>query len=456
MSLCFIGREKELAKLEEMYGRDRQSLTIVYGRRRVGKTFLLRKFAEGRDVLWFTAFEGNPSMLLNSFSATVSEYFTSDPGLLSFRDIKGTMEFIFRESLKKRICMVIDEYPYLAEAFPETSSILQMMIDENKDNGKLMLVLSGSSMHFMEHQVLGIKSPLYGRRDLNLRIKPFSYRETSLFCNGRARDDIYLIWAITGGVPLYIEKFLDYSNAEECIREEFFSENGYFSIEAENIFRMEFREPRNYYGVCRMIAMGNNKSSTISSKLGLTTSNVASILANLEDIDIIEQRFSMKPSPRKPIWKIRDPFLLFWFSFCFMVDPMHMESNLKKNLNSFLGRRFEDLCRNVMPVAFRDMQFEEIGSWWGRNPKTHSEEEIDIVSRTSDGTTVFSECKRTNEKAGMDVLEKLISRSELVESEPGRRLYALFSWNGFSDSLLNSGKARCFDSDDVIALSESM
>ncbi|MDY5931378.1 MAG: ATP-binding protein [Candidatus Ornithospirochaeta sp.] len=456
MSHLFIGREKELSKLDALYARERQSLTIVYGRRRIGKTCLLRKFAEGRDVLWFTAFEGNPSMLLSSFSAAVSEYFTADPWLLSFRDIKALLEFVFRESLKRRICMVIDEYPYLAEAFPESSSILQMLIDDNKNEGKLMLVLSGSSMHFMEHQVLGIRSPLYGRRDLSLKIAPFSYRETSLFCKGRDRDEVYLIWAITGGVPLYIEKFLDYSNAAECIREEFFSENGYFSIEAENIFRMEFREPRNYYGVCRMIAMGNNKSSAISSKLGLSTANAASILGNLEDIDIIEHRFSMKPSPRKPIWKIRDPFLMFWFSFCFMVDPMHMESNLKNNLNSFLGRRFEDMCRNAMPAAFSDMQFEEIGSWWGGNPRTHSEEEIDIVARTSDGITVFSECKRTNDKIGMDVLEKLISRSELVESDPERRIYALFSWNGFTDSVLASGKARCFDSDDVMALLLSM
>ena len=128
MSHLFIGRDKELSKLDAMYARERQSLTIVYGRRRIGKTCLLRKFSEGRDVLWFTAFEGNPSMLLSSFSATVSEYFTADPGLLSFRDIKALLEFVFRESLKRRICMVIDEYPYLAEAFPESSSILQMMM----------------------------------------------------------------------------------------------------------------------------------------------------------------------------------------------------------------------------------------------------------------------------------------------------------------------------------------
>ena len=448
MDMKFIGREKELAKLNALYSSEKGSLAIIYGRRRVGKTYLLRKFAENKNVLWFTAFEGNASMLLSSLNETISRFFyRGNSDSISFSNIKSAMDFIFREASAKHFAFIIDEYPYLAEAFPEVSSIIQMLLDVNKTEGKLMMILSGSSMHFMEHQVLGIESPLYGRRDISLKIKPFSIRETALMASDKyGMEDIYKIWAITGGVPLYIDLFMRYRSLSECIAEEFFSDDGYFTIEAENIFRMEFRDSRNYFGVCKMIATGCNKTTAIADKLGLSTANVSAILNNLAEIDIVEQKFSVKPASRRPIWKLKDPLLYFWLTFCYMINSNGMSSYFNANYPAFLGRRFEDLCTSLIPSIFPAESFSEIGSWWGGNPKTRKEEEIDIVAHSYSGYSVYCECKYTSGPIGNEVLNKLKERSYLVDSgSDNAKKYILFSKSGFTEGLKHAEDVKCID-----------
>ena len=444
----FIGREKELSKLNELYYSEKGSLAIIYGRRRVGKTFLLRKFAENKNTLWFTAFEGNASMLLTSLNEAISRFFyEGNSESLSFSNIKSVMDFIFREARRRHFAFIIDEYPYLAEVFPEVSSIIQMLLDTNKTDGKLMLILSGSSMHFMEHQVLGVESPLYGRRDMSLKIRPFSIRETAMMLSDKyGMEDIYKIWAITGGVPLYINIFMRYRSVLGCISEEFFSDDGYFTVEAENIFRMEFRDSRNYFGVCKMIAIGCNKTTVIADRLGLSTANVSAILNNLAEIDIVEQKISVKPASRRPIWKLKDPLLCFWFTFCYMINSTSKTIYLNANLPAFLGRRFEDLCTSLIPAIFPEDSFSEIGSWWGGNPKTKKEEEIDIVAHSYSGFSVYCECKYTGTPIGNEILNKLRERSFLVDSEPENiRKYILFSKSGFAEGLNKEADVKCID-----------
>ncbi|HPP68272.1 MAG TPA: ATP-binding protein, partial [Clostridiales bacterium] len=161
----FIGREKELQSLNQLYQTNQFQFPVIYGRRRVGKTALINEFVKGKDTIFFTGLETNAKQNLENFSKCVFTYtsgnFTSAP---VFQNFQEALEYVFVLSLNKRIILVIDEYPYVAKSYKGFASILQVLIDKYKDTSKLFLILCGSSMSFMEEQVLGYKSPLYGRR----------------------------------------------------------------------------------------------------------------------------------------------------------------------------------------------------------------------------------------------------------------------------------------------------
>lgn len=432
----FVGREKELSLLQDAYDIAGQNLTIVYGRRRIGKTVLLEHFFSGKDGIWFTAFDGNANLLLKSLCDVVNMAFPSEEGIpRRFDNLDDIFAFVFRKSEKKKFLFVIDEFPYLALQFPESASLLQMYLDKYKEKGNLKLILSGSSMHFMEHQVLGKESPLYGRRDLSIKLCPFGLRETKELLSSYSTDeDVFRIWAITGGIPLYLSLFNKYAALEDAVLNMFFSDNGYFANEVSNIFLMEFRSPQNYESVCTLLASGINKVSDISNKSGLSSSLVASILDTLLDLDIVEQEYSVTPRRRKPIWKIKDPLILFWYRFRypFSAYPSNrMLAYFKEHFTEFLGNSFEKLCLSIIPLLYPNTLITEIGRWWGNSPKTKSEEEIDIVARTTDSTIILGECKYTNKPIGNSILAKLKERATLVASDENIQ-YVLFSKSGFS------------------------
>lgn len=221
--------KKELEKLEKLYAAGKQKFVAVCGRRRIGKTVLLEEFMKGKEGIRFVAFRGSRELLYRSLLDMTNSFFAPDGPKYAFNDPDELFAFIFSKSLTSQFTFIIDEYAYLAEFFPEASSLLQKYIDMYKEKGKLVLVLCSSSRSFMETQVMGSSSPLYGRRDLSLRLGPFGITETRamlpLLSDSR---DIFKVWAITGGVPLYLSLFSSYINVDEAVRELFFEETGYF------------------------------------------------------------------------------------------------------------------------------------------------------------------------------------------------------------------------------------
>ncbi|WP_342769178.1 ATP-binding protein [Lactobacillus xujianguonis] len=198
----FIGRKDELASLNEHYQNNEFEFAVIYGRRRMGKTTLISKFVEDKDVICFTAMPENKKSILQRMSRAVAQF--EDPEINAapmYRDFDQLLDRVAALAKKQRLVFVIDEYPYLAESFPGFSSLLQAYIDRVFKKTQLFLILCGSSMSFMEKQVLGYQSPLYGRRTLQLKIEPFNFQEAQEMLPQFNKQDAFAMYAISGGIP---------------------------------------------------------------------------------------------------------------------------------------------------------------------------------------------------------------------------------------------------------------
>ena len=203
----FYCREDELRKLNKRYAGDKFECIVIYGRRRVGKTALINEFCKDKPTIFFSALNTTGKENLEALSKSIMSFERPDmESAPEFRSYDAALDELTVLSKEKRIVFVIDEYPYLAKAKPVISAMLQHIIDHKWTESKMYLILCGSSMSFMESQVLGKESPLYGRRTGQFKIEPLDYKETAVFHPNLSAEDNSLIYGITGGVPHYINK----------------------------------------------------------------------------------------------------------------------------------------------------------------------------------------------------------------------------------------------------------
>lgn len=195
----FIGRERELASLNNLYDSDKFEFAVLYGRRRVGKTALINHFIAGKRAIYFMGVESNAKQNLENFSASILELISGIQGTeTSFASFQAALDTVFQLSLHERIVLAIDEYPYVARASKSLASTLQLLIDKYKEKSKLMLILCGSSMSYMEDHVLAYKSPLYGRRTAQIKLQPFDFGETCRCFANYSAEEKALAYGIMG------------------------------------------------------------------------------------------------------------------------------------------------------------------------------------------------------------------------------------------------------------------
>ncbi len=451
----FVGRKKELAQLERCYKEEGQKLVAVYGRRRIGKTVLLEEFMKDKTGISFTAFRGNKELLFKSLCDIVNSFFVSSSPRYAFSDLNELFSFIFNMSVERKFIFIIDEFGYLKDEFPEVTSLLQYYVDFYKNKGKLLLILCSSSRSFMENEVFGSASPLYGRRDLSLKIKPFGISETKeMLPLLKSSSDIFKVWAITGGIPLYLSLFAPYSDVDEAVKTLFFNETGYFVNEVDLIMLTEATRSDKTSQVCTLIACGTNKLSVIADKTGSYPTLIKSVLENLEKLDIVEKELSVSPAKRKPIWKIKDPLIKFWYTFRYPLScytPETMMNYYKSNISSFLGSSFEALCTLALPCILEGKPIVEYGRWWGGNPATKKEEEIDIVVRTLDNELIACECKYHDTDIRNEVVYTLQRRTALITRDE-KVSYIVFTKNRTELDASSFPRTKFYSLEDVMLM----
>ena len=446
----FIGRERELNSLNKLYNSGKFEFVVIYGRRRVGKTALINHFIDDKQAIYFMGVESNAKQNLENFSRNIMEYTSGISAETSFLSFQSALETVFRLSQKERLILVIDEYPYVARASRSLASTLQMLIDRYKDNSKLMLILCGSSMSYMEDHVLAYKAPLYGRRTAQIKLNPFDFEEVCHYFQNFSSEQKAMAYGIVGGTPQYLLQINDRLTIEENVKNTYLDTMSSLYEEPMNLLKQEVREPAIYTAIITAIATGYSRMSEISTKVGEETNICSSYLKNLIALGIVQKEspYGEKAS-RKSIYSIDDNMFRFWYRFVPENASMIARGasdlvykRIEPYFSDYMGKVFEDICRQylwkLLISGNTPIEFTSLGRWWGNDPVHRCQAEIDIMGEQDKNTALFGECKWTNEKVDLGVLETLMERSNIFSYKT--KYFYLFSKSGFTKGCTDKAK----------------
>lgn len=443
----FYCREEELFQLNKRYKKDKFECIIIYGRRRVGKTALINEFCKDKPVLFFSALNAAVQENLEAFSQVIYEYqHPNSVSQVSYRSFEDALKEVGKMALNERLILVIDEYPYLARAEKSISSRIQHMIDHSWKEGKMFLILCGSSVSFMENEVLGYESPLFGRHTGQFKIQALTYKEVTAFYPFLSNEEQALIYGITGGIPHYINRLEVDENIDEALIDNLFTSSAYLFEEPENLLKQELREPAIYNSIISAIAGGASRVNEIATKIGVESGICAKYMKVLQDLGILKKETPItEKTGKRTIYVIGDNFFRFWYRFV----PRNMsvilsgrfrqvyQQAVKKYFSDYMGLVFEQMCREYLiryaenlPIILSD-----IGQWWGTDIKHKKEVQIDIVGTPAEGKEyLIGSCKYKNEIIGIDEFE-LLQQYASVFGRGAKYHFYIFSKSGFTQGL---------------------
>ena len=463
----FLGRHYELSQLRRLYDSQDFQLFILYGRRRVGKTSLLKEFCKDKNNIFFSAELSSNKYNLEKFSQIVFAHY-SDNRTEPFASWSSALQYINDKQKNSRLVLIIDEFPYMAQSDPALLSNFQHIIDHELQNGNLFVILCGSYMAFMEKEVLSSKSPLFGRRTGQLQLKSFDYFESSLFMEGFTNEDKLMFYGALGGTPLYLRQINPNQSFRENIINAFLRPTSYLYEEPMFLLREELQQPATYNAIIEAIAGGASKASEISSKIDEESSKCLKYIQVLRNLGILykEIPFGEKGASRHTIYGINDFMFRFWYRYIFnnrtlIENDAHeivWQHKIEPDYSTYMGLVFEKVCKEfLLRMNTKDRLpfiFTNIGRWWGNDPQNKKQTEIDIIANDRNDY-IFCECKWRSTPVDIDVLKKLQHRSNLIlgHKDKGKIYYALFSKADFTDEVKNEAVKKSnlllFDVDDL-------
>lgn len=457
----FIGRKNELHTLNTEYNRN-SSFVVIYGRRRVGKTTLIKEFLKNKTAFYYLATEELESQSMKRLANVIAR--TTKNTLLQkieFTDWLDLFQLIADYKPEEKKVLVIDEFPYLVRTNSAFPSILQNAWDEFLKDSNVMLILSGSLIGMMQKHALSYDSPLYGRRTAQMRLTPLSF--TSIYeTQNLPFEQAVEQFALTGGVPKYLEFFEDGRPLEEQLKDAVFSKNGFLYEEPNFLLKSESLTAVNYFSIIKTIADGNHKLGKIASALGQESSSLTPYLSTLSDLGFIEKRTPItEKNPeksRKGLYFIANNFLRFWFCYVYpykgeleldnmqiVLDEIHKDFKEK-----FVAFAYEDICKDIFAKICSNNAISfvpsRIGSYWLND--YDGDTEIDVMSVDHQNKQVFAgECKYHTKPVDAPVYftlkEKVDNASEIRKSFPKYNvIYGLFSKSGFTKHMLDIAKGN--------------
>ena len=315
-------------------------------------------------------------------------------------------------------------------------------------------------MSFMEHQVLGYESPLYGRRTAQFKITPFDYYDTAKWFPFYSDEDKAIMYGITGGIPMYLQRFSDKKTIKENLLDELLDENTLLFDEPSNLLKQELREPATYNAIVQAIAHGSTKLSEISGKAGIETGTCTKYIANLIELGIVKREVPVTDeNSKRPIYLIDDLFFDFWYSFIPQNRSAIISGRIgdfyddviDKYLSDYMGKVFEKMCKEYILTYDNKLPFPygRIGQWWGGNPKTRKQAQIDVVAISADEKSIIvGSCKYMNKKVSVDEYKLMQDYGEILSDYEKKYIY-LFSKSGFDRRLKESSELRLISLHDM-------
>lgn len=453
-----IDRERELRFLVEKFHEESPQFIILWGRRRVGKTYLLKEFCTRYPAIYFLATKGSKKDQLVYLSEAIAEFF--DDSLLMIRPFSEWQEvFIYLEGKRsKRFALIIDEFPYMINTDPAIPSVFQKGWDEHLvHNDRLVLILNGSSISMMEREVLGVSSPLYGRRTGQWKLEPFNLMETAGFFPKTNLVRLIEIYSVIGGIPYYEQFFDPGLDIEENVKRKILKKGEVLYEEVDFLLREEFKAPRSYFPILSAIAEGSHKFGEIAGKTGMDKSNLTKYLAILDQLHITYREVpvteKLPHKSKKGLYFIRDPFINFWFRFVRRnLRYLEMEKidfvwreKIAPEFDYYVSRHCEKIIMDVLETLPGALPFgyERLGRYWDKNI------EIDIMAIDGEEKNVLlGEIKWQKRPVGIKTLEELREKAKRLSILPDSRNYLLLiSKSGFTRSLQDMAceRVRLFD-----------
>lgn len=469
----FIGRERELKSLQNIYDKDGFGMTVIYGRRRIGKSTLINEFIKNRKNIFYTATKVGRERNLELFSEQVLSVFDPSISDVRFPSVESIFDYITAKLSDEKIILVIDELPYWAEKDDGLLSVMQKYIDTKWQNKNLMIILCGSALSFMENKVLSEKSPVFGRRDSQIKLEAFSYRETALFVPDYTYEEKALIYGVTGGVAKYLSLIDTKKSVDDNIKSLFFSTDGYLYDETRNLLTQEFADITIVNNIIEQIASGVNTINVIAGKTGEKEQTVLYSVEKLINTGLVEKKkcITEEKNKKKTQYVLRDHMFKFWYEFIPKAHSVielghgdiYYEKAVKPNLHSFMGSVFEEMCRYFtleQGIQGRFGCFTTcVGSWWGtetlknqNGEKSYQTADIDVVAVSeTDRSAVIGECKFKNEKTDKGIYETLLRRSVLISGKYKIEKYIFFSLSGYTEwfDTIDSSNVMLFSISDM-------
>ncbi|MDO4939932.1 MAG: ATP-binding protein [Lachnospiraceae bacterium] len=450
----FVGRERELAALEDFYNASGFGMMIIYGRRRVGKSRLIMEFVKNKKTLFYTATKVGKERNLELFSQQVVNLFLPELSNVKLQMLEDVFDLISQKLTDEKLILVIDELPYWAEKDEALLSIIQKYIDTRWIDSNLKIILCGSSLSFMENKVLSEKSPVFGRRTSQIKLDAFDYLDAAKFVPGYSPRDKAICYGITGGVAKYLSLIDPKKSLDDNIAKLFFETSGYLYDETKNLLTQEFSDITIVNNIIEQIASGENTVNGIAGKVGEKDPTVLYTLEKLINVGLVEKKkcITEEKNKKKTQYVLKDTMFKFWYEFIPKATSviemgqgeLYYKKMVKPALNSFMGPVFETMCRHYTLSHGIEGDFDcfitTVGTWWGTE-RVLSEEgksqtqsaDIDIVALSElEKKAVIGECKFKNEKIDKAVYETLRRRSALISGKYRVTRLLLFSLSGYS------------------------
>ncbi len=445
---AFVDRQQELRFLEGEFAQDRASLVVLYGRRRIGKTTLIQHFIQNKPALYFVATEESERENRRNFqqavAAATENWFLQKDILLDWEEIFAVL---VEHQPNTRMVIALDEFQYLGKTQSAFPSVLQKIWDQMLAQANVMVILCGSLVGMMVEQTLAYSSPLYGRRTGQIRLGPIAYSEYTAFFPPSTTINRIEHYAVTGGVPKYVELFPPTPDIFQAIENTILSKQSFLYEEPLFLLDKAFVESGTYFSLLKTIAAGHRKLGKIASALGIGQSNLTRYLKTLQDLDLIARDVPVTETQpqksKKGLYRITDHFLAFWFCF---VHPFRNSLEIENPAPAlrFLREQFrpshvsfvyEDICRQWLLrhglAKAPHLSLLHAGRWWDKNT------EIDIVGFSEDpAEMIVGECKYLSRPVDTDVYLQLTHKAQLLPTPPKATLqYVLFSQSGFTPAL---------------------
>lgn len=442
----FVGRDDELRTLEERYARGRFEMVVMYGRRRIGKTTLIREFIKGKPAIFFTAQEANDHMNLMEFSRRVYAFFGIPASAGAFASWNDAFDFLGEEARKKRFVLAFDEFPYAASANKGLRSVLQNYIDNLFCQTGLFLILCGSQISWMESEVLGSKSPLFGRRTAQMRLEAFDYIDAARFMEGFDAEDKIRLYGCLGGTPHYLAQIDPTRSFEENIVHLYFQPAGYLYGEPIMLLQQELREPAMYNAIISAIATGASRLNEISTEIGEAPAKTMKYIDVLLSMRILKRIFPFGDNPqrsRNGLYQIADHCFAFWYRYVFFnrasIDAGFGGEIARQSvfplLSDYIGKPvFEEVCRQYLmrraKAGTLPIPAVHFGRWWGNDSVLRKQTDLDVIAASPD-QIIIGECKwRQTDSLSADQISAWMAKTHLLP-EYKDRYYYCFSKSAF-------------------------